>query len=239
MKFIRNWKVSLPAAGVVLAGLAWLAFGYFGIHTAFVDDEVAEALPEFSAPPAAADDSAVATVPDEADAQVAGTPGSVESADEVASTGSEVAAPGPDEESGDAGAAVETAGSQEAPGSAPPQPTVAPPPSEPQIVTEASGSFAGTSRYDVTGEAIVLGNGTGQRFLRFEEFESSNGPDLNVYLFDPDDPNDFIDLGDLKGNIGEQNYEIAADVDLDRYSRVSIWCVRFSTAFGNADLVAA
>ncbi len=83
----------------------------------------------------------------------------------------------------------------------------------------------------------MLGNGTGQRFLRFENFDSSNGPDLNVYLVNPDDPDDFIDLGDLSGNIGNQNYEIPADVDLDRYSQVSIWCVRFSVGFGTADLM--
>ncbi|MEL6892948.1 MAG: DM13 domain-containing protein, partial [Actinomycetota bacterium] len=73
-------------------------------------------------------------------------------------------------------------------------------------------------------------------FLRLENFESNNGPDLNVYLVNPDDPSDFVDLGDLKGNIGDQNYEIPADVDLDRYSRVSIWCVRFGVGFGQADL---
>ena len=47
---------------------------------------------------------------------------------------------------------------------------------------------------------------------------------------------DFVDLGDLKGNIGPQNYEIPADVDLDQYSTVVVWCVRFSTAFGAAAL---
>ena len=108
-----------------------------------------------------------------------------------------------------------------------------------EIVVEASGSFSGNSRYDVTGEAEVLGNGTGQRFLRLENFESDNGPDLNVYLFNPNDSSDFIDLGDLKGNIGDQNYEIPADVDLSVYSEVSIWCVRFGVGFGSADLMSA
>mgnify|MGYP001797506524 CR=1 FL=1 len=91
----------------------------------------------------------------------------------------------------------------------------------------------------MSGDAIVLGNGTGQRFLRFENFESSNGPDLNVYLFNPNDPSDFVDLGDLKGNIGEQNYEIPEDVDLSIYSEVSIWCVRFGVGFGSANLTTA
>ncbi|HYN31091.1 MAG TPA: DM13 domain-containing protein, partial [Ilumatobacteraceae bacterium] len=47
---------------------------------------------------------------------------------------------------------------------------------------------------------------------------------------------DFVDLGDLKGNVGPQNYEIPPDVDLDRYSTVVVWCVRFGVAFGSADL---
>lgn len=225
----RNWKIAVPAAGVVLVGLAWLAFGYFGVHTAFVDDEVAEALPEFDVP----------ATPVEPVAEVASVSGgeAVVEAPAEADTIVDTAAPSdgvamqiePTEEAAAADAPAEA----EAPVEAPAEPTVA------EIVVEASGSFAGTSRYDVVGQAVVLGNGTGQRFLRFEDFESSNGPDLNVYLFNPSDPNDFIDLGDLSGNIGEQNYEIAADVDLERYSEVSIWCVRFGVGFGSADLATA
>ena len=61
---------------------------------------------------------------------------------------------------------------------------------------------------------------------------------------DPDAPagefdDDFIDLGDLKGNIGPQNYEIPEDVDLSRYKTVVIWCVRFGVAFGAAELMAS
>ena len=89
----------------------------------------------------------------------------------------------------------------------------------------------------------MLSDGSDQRFLRFEDFATDNGPDLNVYLSTapPDAPagdfdDDFVDLGDLKGNIGSQNYEIPADVDLDRYRSVVIWCVRFGVAFGAAEL---
>ena len=61
---------------------------------------------------------------------------------------------------------------------------------------------------------------------------------------DPDAPagefdDDFIDLGDLKGNIGPQNYEIPEGVDLSRYKTVVIWCVRFGVAFGAAELMAS
>ncbi len=103
--------------------------------------------------------------------------------------------------------------------------------------TLAEGSFIGRS-HPTIGLAKVITDGN-QRFLRFEGFETDNGPDLNVYLATgpPDgSPEDFIDLGDLKGNIGDQNYELADDVDLDRYTTVFIWCVRFSVAFGAAPL---
>jgi hypothetical protein len=108
-------------------------------------------------------------------------------------------------------------------------------------VTEYQGDFSGESRYSTSGRATVLGNGTGQRFLRFEAFETDNGPDLNVYLVNSStgDVSDFVDLGDLTGNIGDQNYEIPADVDLDVYDQIVIWCVRFGVGFGRASLIAA
>ena len=98
-----------------------------------------------------------------------------------------------------------------------------------------------SAAHPTAGEAVVLGNGTGQRFLRFENFETDNGPDLNVYLVNSStgDVSDYVDLGDLKGNIGEQNYEIPADVDLSVYDTVWIWCVRFSSGFGSAELTVA
>jgi hypothetical protein len=47
---------------------------------------------------------------------------------------------------------------------------------------------------------------------------------------------DAVDLGRLKGNVGNQNYEIPPGVDLERYTTVVIWCDRFDAAFGAADL---
>ena len=109
---------------------------------------------------------------------------------------------------------------------------------------EAAGSFIDRS-HPTEGSARVLGDGSGLRFLRLEDFRTDNGPDLNVYLSaaPPDAPagafdDDFVDLGDLKGNVGSQNYEIPAGLDLDRYSTVAIWCVRFGVVFGAADLIA-
>ena len=109
-----------------------------------------------------------------------------------------------------------------------------------EVTTEASGVFV-SREHDTSGTATVLGNGTGQRFLRFEDFNTSNGPDVNVYLVNSStgDVSDYIDLGDLKGNIGDQNYDIPSTVDLETYDTVVIWCARFSVAFGDAELQAA
>ncbi len=113
---------------------------------------------------------------------------------------------------------------------------------EPRIIVEAAGLFISRS-HPTEGSARVLGDGSGQRFLRLEDFRTDNGPDLNVYLSaaPPDAPasafdDDFVDLGDLKGNVGSQNYEIPVGLDFGRYSTVAIWCVRFGVVFGAADL---
>lgn len=118
---------------------------------------------------------------------------------------------------------------------------VEPTPSGP--VELATGSFTSRNRYTVTGTATAYQLEDGQRLLRLEDFESTNGPDLFVYLTaagaGDDDAAldaDFVDLGVLSGNIGNQNYVIPADVDLDRYDSVVIWCRRFTTSFGVADL---
>ena len=117
-----------------------------------------------------------------------------------------------------------------------------PMPVAPQIVTLVSGEFISRS-HTTTGRVLVLNDGSEQRFLRFEDFRTDNGPDVNVWLSSapPDAPardflDDWVDLGDIKGNVGAQNYEIPPSVDLDHYSTVVIWCVRFSVAFGTAGL---
>ena len=117
-----------------------------------------------------------------------------------------------------------------------------PMPVEPQIVTLVSGEFMSRS-HETSGRVLVLNDGSEQRFLRFEDFRTDNGPDVNVWLSSapPDAPardflDDWVDLGDMKGNVGAQNYEIPPSVDLDHYSTVVIWCVRFSVAFGVAGL---
>lgn len=108
----------------------------------------------------------------------------------------------------------------------------------------ASGSFESRNRYVVTGTASFYLLPDGQRLLRLEDFAATNGPDLFVLLTAAGTGVDdaaldagSIDLGALSGNIGDQNYVIPADIDLERYDTVVIWCRRFTASFGVAGLV--
>ncbi|MGH2690675.1 MAG: DM13 domain-containing protein, partial [Actinomycetota bacterium] len=93
-----------------------------------------------------------------------------------------------------------------------------------------------------TGDAVLLTLPDGSRVLRFEGFETSNGPDLRVYLSAGSDDasygreygEDFVELGVLKGNVGDQNYDIPAGTDLSRYRNAVVWCKRFGVGFGVA-----
>jgi hypothetical protein len=94
------------------------------------------------------------------------------------------------------------------------------------------------------GTATIYQMGDGTRVLRFTGFRTSNGPDVHVYMVASDDAKDaatvqqagFIDLGVIKGNIGDQNYTLGEELDLAKYRAVSIWCKRFSVNFGAAAL---
>ena len=84
-----------------------------------------------------------------------------------------------------------------------------------------------------------------RRILRFEEFRAQNGPRLHVYLAKNVPTSlfagaeDFIDLGPLKGNIGNQNYELPAELDLSAYRSAVIYCVPFGVVFSSAELLPA
>ena len=107
----------------------------------------------------------------------------------------------------------------------------------------ASGKFH-SGAHPTSGTATVYQLADGTRVLRFTDFKTSNGPDVHVYLVAADDATDnesvtkagFIDLGSIKGNIGDQNYTLSSDADLSKYRAVSVWCKRFSVNFGAAPL---
>jgi hypothetical protein len=120
-------------------------------------------------------------------------------------------------------------------------PTASPAPTEP--VELATGTFI-SREHETTGTARILRLPDGQQILRLEGFETSNGPALFVYLSqnpangeDGSFDDDYLDLGALKGNVGDQNYVIPAEVDPLGYTSVVVWCDRFSVSFGAADLV--
>lgn len=112
--------------------------------------------------------------------------------------------------------------------------------------TLASGRFH-SNAHTTTGLATIYRLPDGGRVLRLTQFTTSNGPDVRVYLVAAGDVQGeaaakqagFVDLGALKGNVGDQNYDLPADLDLTNYRAVSIWCRRFSVNFGAAPLVAA
>ena len=94
------------------------------------------------------------------------------------------------------------------------------------------------------GRAAVFQLESGRRVLRLSEFETSNGPDVQLYLVAAPDAVDnatvtkagYVPLGALKGNRGDQNYDVPAGTDLEKYRSVTVWCRRFGVNFGTAPL---
>ena len=112
-----------------------------------------------------------------------------------------------------------------------------------QPVALAAGKFHANA-HETRGTAAVYQLADGKRVLRLTDFETSNGPDVQVYLVASPDSTDaatvkqagFVHLGALKGNRGDQNYDVPTDADLSKYKSVTIWCRRFSANFGTAPL---
>ena len=110
-------------------------------------------------------------------------------------------------------------------------------------ITLSRGTFHGVA-HDASGNAEIIELYDGKKILRFTDFEVSNGPDVVVYLSSVNDANDndtiknsdFILISRLKGNIGDQNYEIPGDIVLSKYNSAVIWCRRFGVNFAVAPL---
>ncbi|HEY5890385.1 MAG TPA: DM13 domain-containing protein [Acidimicrobiia bacterium] len=127
---------------------------------------------------------------------------------------------------------------------APDSETEEPMPAEgPVLVTLATGEFQDADEFHQgSGTATIYQLEDGSLVLRLENFEVTNGPDLRVLLASGSSPSagdelgDYIELAGLKGNIGDQNYEIPDDVDLSLYSSVVIYCKPFHVVFSAASL---
>lgn len=117
----------------------------------------------------------------------------------------------------------------------------------PSTPVRLSGGRLITHEHDTEGSVSIVRLPDGSRILRLEGLNTSDGPDLEVWLSDArvvegkagwhvfDDGRHFS-LGQLKGNQGNQNYAIPADVELSDFRSVSIWCNRFNVSFGAAAL---
>jgi len=110
---------------------------------------------------------------------------------------------------------------------------------------EWTGKLEGKA-HPTSGRATVYKNGDGKQYLRLSDFATSNGPDVHVVLVKADDAGlesnivkgslDFVELGSLKGNMGDQNYDLPVTADLGKYQAVVIYCERFHAVFGVAKL---
>lgn len=120
----------------------------------------------------------------------------------------------------------------------------------PARVQLASAEFI-DGEHGTTGRAILYLRDDGSRYLRLDDLDTSNGPDLHVWITDQEsggdcggcvgswadyDDGQHVELGALKGNQGSQNYEIPADAKLGGMKSVVIWCDQFNVAFGTADI---
>ena len=120
--------------------------------------------------------------------------------------------------------------------------SVAPP--GPAVVRQ--GAFV-THEHETAGTARLIRNADGSHQIELVGLDTSDGPDLRVWLTDQDvrdgragwkvfDDGRYVELGKLKGNRGDQVYRVDAGVDLAAYRSISIWCKRFAVSFGAAPL---
>src|SRR6516164_11721704 len=113
------------------------------------------------------------------------------------------------------------------------------------VKTLETGTFHGQV-HQTSGRATIYQEADGRLVLRLTNFKTSNGPDVHVVLIaakDAEDDANFLknsteklELGALKGNEGDQNYDIPAGTDLEKFRAVSIYCERFNANFGTAPL---
>ncbi|MFF5701237.1 DM13 domain-containing protein [Streptomyces sp. NPDC012794] len=134
-----------------------------------------------------------------------------------------------------------------APAATAPSPATSAAPGGPR--TLARGTLI-SHEHTTTGTVRIVRLADGSHTLRLEGLDTSSGPDLRVWLTDAPvkegtagwrvfDDGKYVSLGGLKGNKGDQNYPIPADVTLSEYTSVTIWCDRFDVSFGAAALTAA
>lgn len=112
--------------------------------------------------------------------------------------------------------------------------------SEPEVVQPINFNtnpkiLTGTPGHPVSGTVRVIDTGE-EKFLRYENFSTINGPDIFVYLATDEEASEFVNLGKVKATEGNINYQIPADVDPTEYPYALVWCRAFSELFNSARL---
>ena len=108
-----------------------------------------------------------------------------------------------------------------------------------------TGRFEGKA-HPTSGRATIYKSPDGKLYLRLTDFATSNGPDVHIVLARNGDKSseetivkgnlDDVELGPLKGNTGDQNYDLPTSADLNKYRAVVVYCERFHAVFGLASL---
>jgi hypothetical protein len=107
------------------------------------------------------------------------------------------------------------------------------------VQKQLSGIFMGAHDgfHNAEGNVKVVSLTDGSKILRLENFKSTNGPNVHVYLSTDKHATDYVDLGKLKANNGNQNYNIPSGTDITKHNIVLLWCKDFSVLFGSAALM--
>jgi hypothetical protein len=228
-RIVRSWsEMSAPRKmGISVLLLAFLAFAVWAAAPLFYNRQVNEAFP-------AAQSGAMAQAQDEAMQEAAMQPQAAPSAqDAMAAKPPPTAAP----------AIVEPATA--VPIMAEPTAAVPPTAAPTEPLALRSGSFTRVDAiHRAEGAATIYKLADGKLVLRLENFKATNGPDLFVGLSghpqprSPGEAHDqgYIQLAALKGNEGNQNYELPSDLDLSKFKSVVIYCRAFNVVFSTAEL---
>lgn len=225
-----------PIVRVIVLVVPFAVVNWWLISPYFIDDvvdeqfetSIAAQLAEADPAPAAEPTTDSASVDDASATDANADAASTDDADSGAAT------------TGDATDATDTAGvaEPEPPVEAEPVETAPPAPTGPVLL--GAGQFVGLAGHDGVGDAGIFQNPDGSYTLRFENFDIENGPDLEVYLVPGADQVDLADgsihLGALKGNIGNQSYEITGiELPPGEYTAL-VWCEAFSVEFVGATI---
>jgi hypothetical protein len=220
--FVAMLWFRLPAVlRVIVLVVPFAIVNWWLISPYFIDDVVEEEFATSISEQLATTDEPVASTAPEIEGE--STAGSAPPATD---------APPPSEPGTDEGTTQEPSTEEE---SSPP-----PPPSGPVLL--GAGQFIGLAGHSGTGDAGLFQNPDGSLLLRFENFDIENGPDLEVYFVPGADQTDLAEgsfhLGPLKGNIGDQNYELPPGTELVPGSYTAlVWCEAFSVEFVGATIV--